>query len=44
MKEKLDTKLDTVEITQTRYKRQTIPFRDSAVDKITKTNTEFVVR
>ena len=41
MTEKLDTKLDTVEITQTRSKRPTISFRDSAVDKITKTNTEF---
>ena len=41
MKEKLDTKLGQVEITQTRSKRPTISFRDSAVDKITKTNTEF---
>jgi hypothetical protein len=41
MKEKLDVKLDTDQITQTRSKRPTIPFRDSAVDKITKTNTEF---
>ena len=45
MKEKLDAKLDAKldknKITQTRSKRPTISFRDSAVDKITKTNTEF---
>ena len=41
MKEKLDVKLDTDQIKQTRSKRPTISFRDSAVDKITKTNTEF---
>ena len=41
MKEKLDTKLDTVEIKQTRSKRPTISFRDSAIDKLTKNNTTF---
>ena len=41
MKEKLDTKLDTVEIKQTRSKRPTISFRDSAVGKLTKNNTTF---
>ena len=41
MKEKLDTKLDQVEIKQTRTKRPTISFRDSAIDKLTKTNTTF---
>ena len=43
MKEKLDTKLDTVEITQTRSKRPTISFRDSAIDKLTKNNTTFAI-
>ena len=37
---KLDTKLGNAEIIQTR-KRTTIPFRDSAIDKITTTNTIF---
>ena len=41
MTEKLDTKLDTVEIKQTRSKRPTISFRDSAIDKLTKNNTTF---
>jgi len=41
MKEKLDTKLETDEIKQTRTKRPTISFRDSAIDKLTKTNTTF---
>ena len=41
MKEKLDTKLEQVEIKQTRTKRPTISFRDSAIDKLTKTNTTF---
>ena len=41
MTEKLDTKLDQVEITQTRSKRPSISFRDSAIDKLTKTNTTF---
>ena len=41
MKEKLDTKLEQVEIKQTRTKRPTIPFRDSAIDKLKKTNTTF---
>ena len=48
MKEKLDAKLDAKldknKITQTRSKRPTISFRDSEVDKITKTNTEFGTR
>ena len=38
---KLDNKLDTTEIKQTRSKRPTIPFRDSAIDKLIKTNTAF---
>ena len=41
MKEKLDTKLGQVEITQTRSKRPTISFTDSAIDKLTKNNTTF---
>ena len=41
MTEKLDTKLETDEIKQTRTKRPTIPFRDSAIDKLKKTNTTF---
>ena len=43
MKEKLDTKLETDEIKQTRTKRPTISFRDSAIDKLTKTNTTFAI-
>ena len=38
---KLDTKLDLNKIEQTRFKRSIIPFRDSAIDKITKTTTDF---
>ena len=38
---KLDNKLDTTEIKQTRSKRPTIHFRDSAIDKLIKTNTAF---
>jgi len=41
MTEKLDTELDNNEIKQTRLQRPSIPFRDSAIDKIAKTNTEF---
>ena len=41
MKEKLDNKLETKEITQTRKQREIIPFRDSAIEKIARTNTEF---
>ena len=41
MTEKLDNELETKEIKQTRNKRTLIPFRDSAIDKITKTNTDF---
>ena len=38
---KLDTKLELNDIKQTRTKRKTIPFRDSAIDKITRLNTDF---
>ncbi len=58
MKEKLDNKLETTDIKQTRnkegsaspsgsasprsrLKRSLLAFRDSAIDKITKTNTQF---
>ena len=41
MNKKLDTKLELNDIKQTRTKRKTVPFRDSAIDKITKTTTEF---
>ena len=41
MTEKLDNKLETGEIKQTRNKRPIIPFRDSAIDRIKKTDTEF---
>ena len=41
MKEKLDTQLDNNQITQTRKQRVLIPFRDSAIEKITRTNTDF---
>ncbi len=58
MKEKLDNKLETTDIKQTRnkegsaspsgsasprsrLKRSLLAFRDSAIDKITRTNTEF---
>jgi len=39
--EKLTNKLATSEIKQTSNKREVIPFRDSAIEKITKTNTKF---
>ena len=41
MNKKLDHSLDTVEIKQTRSNRSTINFKDSAIDKITKLNTDF---
>ena len=41
MTEKLDTKLDTTEIKQTRSQRKTISFRDSQIDKIKKLDTDF---
>ena len=41
MKEKLDNTLETTEIKQTRNKRETIPFRDSAISKLNRGNTEF---
>ena len=41
IEEKLDNKQATTDKLQKGYKRPTISFRDSAVDKITKTNTEF---
>ncbi len=41
MKEKLDNKLATDPIKQTSNKREVIPFRDSAIEKISKTNTDF---
>ena len=41
MTEKLDTTLELNEIKQTRTKRKTIPFRDSALDKINRTTTDF---
>ena len=41
MKAKTRNTLETGEINQTRNKRTIIPFRDSAIDKITKTNTDF---
>jgi len=41
MKEKLDTELELKEIKQTRTKRITLPFRDSAIEKITRTNQIF---
>jgi integrase len=41
MNKKLDTQLDNTEIKQTRNKREVIPFRDSAITKITRTNTNF---
>jgi len=44
IKEKLGHTLDTLEIKQTRSQRTAIPFRDSAIDKITKTNTNFEVK
>ena len=41
MKEKLANKLATDPIKQTSNKREVIPFRDSAIDKLKKTNTIF---
>jgi len=41
MKEKLDNKQATVEKLQKGNKRTSIPFRDSAIDKITKQSTNF---
>ena len=41
MTEKLDTKLDQVEIKQTRSKADPIRFRDDAINKIKKENFEF---
>ena len=41
MKEKLDTQLDNSKIIQTRKQREVIPFRDSAISKITRSNTKF---
>ena len=41
MSEKLDNKLETKEIKQTVNKRPVIPFRDSAIENIKKTNTDF---
>jgi hypothetical protein len=40
MKEKLANKLATNPIKQTSNKREVIPFRDSAIEKISKTNLE----
>ena len=41
MKEKLANKLVTDQIKQTSNKQKVIPFRDSAIEKISKTNTGF---
>lgn len=41
MTKKLDNTLETKEIKQTRNKREVIPFRDSAISKINRSNTEF---
>ena len=41
MTEKLDTELETSKIKQTRNKRELIPFKDSAIDKIKKTEISF---
>jgi integrase len=41
MTDKLDNKLETSEIKQTRNKRTLITFRDSTIEKITKANTDF---
>ena len=41
MKEKLDIELDNSKIIQTRKQREVIPFRDSAISKITRSNTKF---
>ncbi len=44
MKEKLDNKLGTEEITQTGNKRTSLPFRDSAIENVKKANIEFGTR
>jgi hypothetical protein len=44
MNKKLGAELEKVEIKQTRNKRVVIPFRDSAIDKVTNHNTEFGTR
>ena len=41
MTKKLDNTLETKEIKQTRNKRDVIPFRDSAISRINRSNTEF---
>ena len=41
MKEKLDNKLATDQIKQISNKRGVIPLRESAIEKITMTNTNF---
>ena len=41
---KLDNKHATEEIKQTRNKRELIPFRDSAIEKISKTNIDFQLK
>ena len=41
MTEKLDNKHATKDIKQTRNKRELIPFRDSAIEKINRMNIEF---
>ena len=41
MKEKLDTKLVANEIKQTCSRKQKVVFRDSAIDKVDRTNITF---
>jgi hypothetical protein len=41
MNTKLDTTLELDQIKQTRNKRKKISFRDSAISKLTRSNTEF---
>ena len=41
MNKKLDNTLETDEIKQTRKPRETLPFRDSAISKLNRGNTEF---
>ena len=43
MTEKLDNEHATDPIKQTRNKREIMSFRDSAIDKLTKTNTTFAI-
>jgi len=43
MEEKLDNEHATDPIKQTRNKREIMSFRDSAIDKLTKTNTTFAI-